>query len=414
MLEVPRSATGAVAAPPIQHFAAANPPEARRVSTVDNELWAPGEAAPIEQQVYVPVHCRVCDTRMYATAGQVGSDIKCPDCGAKTTVKMVATRSGPPPPVVSLGEGYELEEPPPALTFELVGYGRRVPSALVEARSDSTDVPGGSRPATRKRHRQAPKLWMAPSEFLYPCNRGVVGTLLLTATLLTAVYFLTRLIDVFSGELLTAVAAVFFIVIDVTLVSLALAYFSTLLVAIVEVSSDGADQVNEELELMYADRIWRMLFVVAAWVYAAAPGMLLDLAAGSPDFWRWKLGIAVVAPGVISWFLLLPVTQLSVLETSSLAAPISFQILRSMKKSPCAWLIFYSVSGFLAACNAVAAALLVEFASPLPRVWGLMLATLFSLVIYYRLLGRLAWYLSERTRPIEKPQASSPYDPLYP
>lgn len=57
---------------------------------------------------YVGVECRVCGTRMYGRPDQVGRELKCPDCGARTVL--------PPPPKVKPknipaameGEQYEL------------------------------------------------------------------------------------------------------------------------------------------------------------------------------------------------------------------------------------------------------------------------------------------------------------------
>src|SRR5690606_22235633 len=39
------------------------------------------------QRRLFPVYCRVCDTLMYAELKHVGGKLKCPDCGALTTVK---------------------------------------------------------------------------------------------------------------------------------------------------------------------------------------------------------------------------------------------------------------------------------------------------------------------------------------
>ncbi len=49
---------------------------------------APSPAEMTAQQPkYFPVYCRVCDTLMHARPDQVGKQMKCPDCGAKTDIK---------------------------------------------------------------------------------------------------------------------------------------------------------------------------------------------------------------------------------------------------------------------------------------------------------------------------------------
>ena len=59
---------------------------------------------------YVAIECRVCQTRFYGTPEQIGQELKCPDCGARTVLR-------PPPevrakkPLAALeGEQYEVWE----------------------------------------------------------------------------------------------------------------------------------------------------------------------------------------------------------------------------------------------------------------------------------------------------------------
>ena len=72
----------------------------------------------VDEPQYIGVECRVCQTRMYGRADQVGQKLKCPDCGARTEVP-------PPPkpkpkniPAALEGEQYELwdadEQPLPS------------------------------------------------------------------------------------------------------------------------------------------------------------------------------------------------------------------------------------------------------------------------------------------------------------
>jgi DNA-directed RNA polymerase subunit RPC12/RpoP len=57
--------------------------DAKPADNFDDE---PGPADP----QYIGVECRVCQTRMYGRPDQIGKEVKCPDCGARTIV--------PPPP----------------------------------------------------------------------------------------------------------------------------------------------------------------------------------------------------------------------------------------------------------------------------------------------------------------------------
>ncbi len=73
---------------------------------------APQEAEPpSEMPQYIGVACRLCGTRMYGGPDQIGKELKCPDCGARTVLP-------PPPkpkpkniPAAMYGEQYELWEP---------------------------------------------------------------------------------------------------------------------------------------------------------------------------------------------------------------------------------------------------------------------------------------------------------------
>lgn len=60
---------------------------------------------------YIGVDCHLCGTRMYGVPGQVGKELKCPDCNARTVVP-----PPPPPkkkniPAAMEGDQYELWEP---------------------------------------------------------------------------------------------------------------------------------------------------------------------------------------------------------------------------------------------------------------------------------------------------------------
>jgi DNA-directed RNA polymerase subunit M/transcription elongation factor TFIIS len=60
---------------------------------------------------YIPVECRVCQTRMYGSPDQVGHELKCPDCGARTKVPPPPTKKPKNIPAAMEGEQYELYEP---------------------------------------------------------------------------------------------------------------------------------------------------------------------------------------------------------------------------------------------------------------------------------------------------------------
>lgn len=378
-------------------------------------MWAPGEAAPAEQQSYVPVHCRICDTRMYATVAEVGTKVTCPDCGAKTQVKMVATKAGHAPPITVPGEAYELSEPAPILTMELVGYGRPVTTLHGSQSNEDALLESAQKYVANRKRRKPPKLWMLRGVFLYPFSLSVLPIVLAVATICPIAFYIVRLIDFLSGQSPAAAAgSVFLILVAAVLIGLAASTLATLLLAVAEVSSDGGDSVAGEFDLMLADRILRTLFLASGWIFALAPGEIVNLLAGSPESWRLLELTPLNYPALISLFLLLPITQLSVLETSSMVVPLSYNLLRGIRRNLWAWVMFYLVACLIYPVTLGLVILIAKTLSGFITAWGISFVVTFASVIYYRLLGRLAWYSAENTQPLETKRPSGPYEPLYP
>ena len=67
------------------------------------------DTAPPKKEPLIPVVCGVCQTRVYATYGQIGQSMECPDCFTQNLVKEPPKTSKPTPPVMLTGMGYEME-----------------------------------------------------------------------------------------------------------------------------------------------------------------------------------------------------------------------------------------------------------------------------------------------------------------
>jgi hypothetical protein len=96
----------------------------------------------------------------------------------------------------------------------------------------------------------------------------------------------------------------------------------------------------------------------------------------------------------ITIFFAFPILLLCTLETDSPFLPVSAVVFASLGRHAIAWLAFFLQAGLLL----VAAAAAVAFVGPLldPRLAIPLAGLLFSTVvmIYFRLLGRLAFYCS--------------------
>ena len=117
------------------------------------------------------------------------------------------------------------------------------------------------------------------------------------------------------------------------------------------------------------------------------------------------LGLDWLLPGLLGTreatvavmiYVTFPVFLLCALETNSPFVPVSAAVLASLGRQLLAWLVFYFQSGcLLAAAGAMVWYLLL----PLDRRLGIPLAALLAsavVMIYFRLLGRLAFYCSVR------------------
>jgi hypothetical protein len=416
LMPVPNQSQSSAAIPPVQMgvMDAGLATSATNGGETD-EMWAPGEAAPAEQQSYVPVHCRICDTRMYAMVAEVGKEVVCPDCGAKTPVKMVATKRGQVPPISVPGEGYELSEPAPGLTLELVGYGQPLSTLHGSREREDALLDSARKYVANRKRRKPPKLWMLRGVFLYPFSLGVLPVLLAVVTIFPMAYYVIWLIDFMSGfDYAAAAGSVFLVLVAGSLIGMGITYLAALLLAIVETSSDGIDSLAGEFDLMFADRVLRALFLLAAWAYALAPGEIANLLAGSPTSWQVIESTPLSYPALISLFVLLPVTQLSVLEASSMVVPLSYNLWRGMRRNLGAWVAFYGVSGLIFTTAIGLVILSTKWLPGFFTAWAISFVAILATALYYRLLGRLAWYSAEHTQMQKTKRPKDPYEPLYP
>jgi len=159
-------------------------------------------------------------------------------------------------------------------------------------------------------------------------------------------------------------------------------------IAILTESSDGNDRLYHPPDNQFYDWFGAFIYVVLASVVAVMPLVLLG--AMLPRGLPW-IRFGTTAAG---WLLIFPLVLLSMLEQGSALAILSPRLLASLLRSPGPWLLFYLETALLVAGSMGALyglprlfPLLILAASPI------LVATAFG---YFRLLGRLAWWLSER------------------
>ncbi len=154
----------------------------------------------------------------------------------------------------------------------------------------------------------------------------------------------------------------------------------------------GVDEIETWPDLSFLDWCLEAVYVAAAFAYSMTPGIVLSVI-------MTRLGIPP-AVGLIfsmfSLFALFPVVLLSLMEADSLAAPLTKPILASLQKERSHWCIFYLESVVILIVILVAGSLIYMNSG-----FALLLAAMvwsFCWLVYFRLLGRLAWISGHRMR----------------
>jgi hypothetical protein len=168
-----------------------------------------------------------------------------------------------------------------------------------------------------------------------------------------------------------------------------LSFCSACFVAAVDDTADGNDEVQEATFPPLDQWFFSFFSVLGIWLMAGALGYPLIAVPGVGPF-------AVAISGVV----LFPILFLSALESESFLLPLSPNIWKSLVRYAGQWLAFYLVStALLAAWLFMAWALLEIVPLLLVLLGGSGLAAV--MLIYARLLGRLAWRISFDRSPQE-------------
>lgn len=148
----------------------------------------------------------------------------------------------------------------------------------------------------------------------------------------------------------------------------------------------GSNHISGWPEPNWREWMWPLMYLtyVAAMVFALGYGLSLLLGGSNQTI---VLTISITA------FVLLPFCLLSVMEANNLAILLSPRLLGTLFRKGTAWMQFYLVTGILAAAWIGIAWLLVSIHPLLLIVInGLLYASM--TLIWFRLLGRLAWAIS--------------------
>jgi DNA-directed RNA polymerase subunit RPC12/RpoP len=349
------------------------------------------------------VRCPVCDTYLDAFADEVGQTRTCPDCYSEVLIqrpKPTAKGAQRVNPLDQEGGDFTLGE-----AADLSVYRQH----LGERRGAITDpsIPAGllekARQAQIAHELNQPRLpdrplWTGVLQFLLDIGvlaRAASIVLFLSAAILLGFRSLVWMEQGGTSQFLSLLA----LVLAVILLLFWYAFTSATALYVLQQSSDGIDRTSEWPDVDFAEWIVEGLFILAAMFYALGPGMALGWFWSLADLPAW--GRLLLA--ACSLFLLYPIVQLSLLEGASLSTPLTRPILASVREDRDLWMTFYAQAAGLVLVLVVLGMFLPLGTGP-STVLVVTLWTL-GLLIYYRLLGRLAWACQARHWPDDKADA---------
>jgi hypothetical protein len=182
-----------------------------------------------------------------------------------------------------------------------------------------------------------------------------------------------------------AISGLCFLILSFVFGFIWLAALASVVITIVTESSEGNSVVSHWPTIDFTEWLAEMVYLLITGFSSAVPGGLIAQFV-APDSIQKALWIAG------SMWLCFPVIMLSQLDLSSPFAVLSAKVLMSLARCPVSWLLFYLESGLLAAGCILATMFLGQLPLLLLIVIPLSMA---ALLLYSRLLGRLAWKLAE-------------------
>jgi DNA-directed RNA polymerase subunit RPC12/RpoP len=367
------------------------------------ELWDADEQ-PLPSQLIaaqpksVTLKCRRCDTVMHPMANLFGQPVRCPDCG---TVNIVPP---PPRPVVrqsvlahdSLtpqldpdahpGERPLILPPSPGMLHD-----DRFEDEYRRAKEKSERT--GKPMEIDHRGRPVMPRWPLVSGVLpFLISRGVPVIWLLISmgfaaaawALLTGIATANSESGAFTGVPLIGGGSA------ILMITTAAAY-SCLLQIIME-TSEGNRTVYHWPG--FTDWLASLLWFGVAVPFSALPGWAIGQIPGVGNDPHLP---AVITAGSI--LILLPIIMLSQLDINSPAGLLSGRILASLARCPFSWMFFYvEIAALAAICGGSTYFVATKY--PNAVLW-LVLLYVAALLLFARLMGRLAWRLAE-AMPIEE------------
>lgn len=376
-----QSAKNVLPAPTVEEYTIADPTDARTSKLARRMSQPEAGAAPGKNSaLVVALECPTCHERVRVRVGPRPAKIACPFCEVVIAVpdqKTVAgwqTRQVAPRKKEEIGEytaGPVIETPPlrPGGLFD----------RLAEIRREVAPPP--------------PRWTFFSGVFNFPWRSDVILRWIYLSIGFTAMAGIVLVITGIAGSMsgIGGGMVLAFFVLPIIWVSLfTWSYAASCGLAVLESTAAGLDRIEAWPDPQWKEWMAQMLYLgwIGAIPLAVSYGLAVLAGLGGT---RVELALPLI------FFVVYPVSLLSALEANSIWAPLTVPIFISLFRWFWCWLVFYILAGLLAA--GLAAGFLYAVGSgqtSLLLVLGPLVAA--AVLVYFRLLGRLAWRMTTKDR----------------
>ncbi len=329
------------------------------------------------------IKCQVCDTMIYVTEDEIGKMKECPDCFTSFEVKKpIAAKLKPVVDVMQDADEFALSEPVDRVVFkklesDLTG------TTIGQQHIEKAEGARKDRQASQPKLPRQP-LWTGVFRFL-PHSEAILAMVLVAGIFWTIAVTTIVGASYGAGGGLGVFIAMICAVAVMALVLTGGAYAAVVGLRILQESAAGLDRIESWPDLAFLDWCMEALYVAVAFAYSMTPGIVVS----------WIMNYVGLPPALgflvsmVSLFAFFPIVLLSLMEADSLSAPLTRPILNCLQKQRTHWIVFYLESIAIMVVVLLAGGLIYLkswFAMALVAgIWS------FCWMIYFRLLGRMAW-----------------------
>jgi hypothetical protein len=375
------AAKGPLPVPTVEEYAIADPAGGARPRPAARFARSGAAAgATVNQAAMISLECPTCHEPIRTQAGATPGRMPCPFCGGMVSV-----------PDRRSVAGWQSREVAPRSREEIGEYAAGAPVETPSLR------PGNVFDRLAEIRREVapppPRWTFFSGVFNFPSRQDAhLRWLYMTVgfTALAVMGLVVKgIVSSFSG-IGSGVALAFFLLPIIWVSFLTLSFTAACCLCVLESTAAGLDRVEGWPDPQWKE--WMAQLIYVGWVGAVPLAVSYGLATLAS-----LAGAQVEQALPCIFFVLYPIALLSALEANSIWVPLTVPVLVGLVRWWWAWLTFYLLAGLLAA--GLAAVFLYSVTSSqdlLQLLLGPLVAA--AALIYFRLLGRLAWRMTTKSR----------------